>query len=104
MGWYDLSFRDQGTGGNDRSRPDHDSVQKRRSDPDQTFVLDCRSVNDRPVTDGHSVSHRARKSGIGVKAAVILDIALISDPNRFTIPPQHSAEQDAGLLSDVDLS
>src|ERR1700744_2613942 len=61
-------------------------------------------MNDDPAADRHAASDRHRLSGIGVNDAVVLDIRILAYGDPVVIAPDNSAEPDACILSESDLT
>ncbi len=103
--WGDrFSFRNEGSCRDDRTGSDDNTVEQSGSDSDQAFIFHGGAVDDRGMPHGGSLSYRARKTGIRVQAAEILDVGLIPDADRFRISSQYRTEENAGFVPDINLA
>ncbi len=56
------------------------------------------SVNDRSMSDRHSIGDDTRKSRISVQTYQVLNVGFIANDNAIRITPHHRAEQNGGSV------
>ena len=104
IGRDDFAFWNESTGGDDGPSADDRTVEHDSADADQAIVLDRCPMNDRSMPNGDTIADGARKTGIAVEAAKILNVGSGTDLDPDTITSNHGPEQYARLGTNRDIA
>lgn len=94
--WDPPAWRDYGPGRDQGARPNHRTAEHDSADPDECPGLHPGTVDHRTVAQAHPVIQNRGLSGIGVKTAQVLDIAVRADLDPLIVASQHGAVPDVG--------
>src|SRR5699024_3971845 len=96
-----LPGRDERAGGHQGARADASTAEDGRADPDEGTFLHDRAVHHGLVSQAHVVVQDRGLTGVGVHAALILDVDLVPDDDVLAVGTQYAAIPDTALGADA---
>src|SRR5207237_10899070 len=101
----DRSFGDQGSSGDDRTGTDAGTIQDDRAHPDQAAVLNGATVQRNRVANGYVIAQENAEFLLhAMQDAAILNIGIMSDPDRVYVATQYGVHTDAVMLAKSNIS